>query len=138
MLASPQRKQRFRDAAARRNENPDYHAKLRANAKHPTRKTILAGAAARRGRPAWNSGLSQPEIAGAKNPNWQGGIATNVYVRRIARAIRRRDKHTCCDCGQVQVSPALHVHHEDRNRLNNVDANLVTLCSPCHKSRHRA
>lgn len=48
-----------------------------------------------------------------------------------------RDGFNCVDCGQASN---LVVHHKDNSRktekMNNSLSNLVTLCRPCHASRH--
>lgn len=60
----------------------------------------------------------------------------------IRREIRARDENTCRDCGLVQISPGLDVHHivpraafgGDHEASNHPD-NLVTLCKSCHAVR---
>jgi hypothetical protein len=52
---------------------------------------------------------------------------------RIRKAILKRDGSKCLLCGD---SNKLHIHHIDKNRRNNSDKNLMTLCNQCHESQH--
>jgi len=59
-----------------------------------------------------------------------------------ARKARRRDRHTCQDCGVVQPRPLLDVHHLIPRRVfqgehvtANAIENLVTVCKACHMRR---
>ena len=79
---------------------------------------------------------------GELNPAWRGGVADWEYSpdwKAIARKIRYRDGWTCQDCGEYRSNwgKELHVHHADGNKLNNDWGNLITLCAPCHRDRHR-
>lgn len=81
-------------------------------------------------------------MVGEKNPAWRGGVAKWNYSsdwKMIARQIRRRDNWTCQDCGTPypKSSRDLHVHHIDEDKSNNGPENLVCLCGPCHRERHR-
>lgn len=76
--------------------------------------------------------------AGAKNPAWKGGVAKWDYApewKRIARQVREEARYTCERCGERRKrwGRALHVHHIDKNKLNNERTNLVALCAPCHR-----
>jgi len=60
-------------------------------------------------------------------------------------AIMQRDNFTCVDCGMIadenEEQDLLHVHHvvfvkHDRTRIFD-QSNVVTLCSRCHRIRHR-
>lgn len=70
---------------------------------------------------------------GEKAPNWQGGKSFEPYTiefnNALKRAIRIRDKYTCCICGK---EPALHCHHIDYNKKNCSLDNLIILCINCH------
>jgi hypothetical protein len=55
----------------------------------------------------------------------------------IHAGIRSRAKNRCEGCG-IDLSERrnlLHVHHFDRNKLNNEDYNLIALCALCHSDR---
>lgn len=47
---------------------------------------------------------------------------------------RRFRKSECEDCGSIAE---LHVHHINRNRRDNREENLRTLCKDCHWTYHR-
>ena len=57
-------------------------------------------------------------------------------------AARKRDGNRCAECGST--AEELHVHHivtlqsfcGDTESANQLD-NLITLCGPCHRSKHR-
>lgn len=55
-----------------------------------------------------------------------------------ARAIRRRDRHTCQGCGAKNT--ILHVHHKryykDMPPWAVENEYLITLCEPCHEKEH--
>lgn len=57
------------------------------------------------------------------NPSWG----------TIRKRILHRDESRCRICNKDYE---LHVHHIDYNRKNNIEKNLVTLCSVCHKALH--
>lgn len=42
----------------------------------------------------------------------------------------------CERCGYNKHPSILHVHHKDRNRLNNNEDNLEVLCPNCHHEEH--
>lgn len=62
--------------------------------------------------------------------------AKNQYITfGFASCIRRHGKLHCEHCGDERVG-VLVVHHKDRNKANNVEANLLTLCANCHALEH--
>jgi hypothetical protein len=78
---------------------------------------------------------------GVQNPSWNGGTSLLPYPHdwmEIAARIRKRDEWTCQDCGTKppRKSGRLHVHHIDRDRMNNTEDNLVALCVSCHSRKH--
>lgn len=68
---------------------------------------------------------------GEANPHYKG----KAY-RNKALAVKKR---MCEKCGRTKfdVLTKLHVHHKDRNRLNNNIKNLKLLCSKCHLKLHK-
>jgi hypothetical protein len=92
--------------------------------------------------PFW--GKSRPEhgkkISGPNNVNWRGGAGTKYppdFSDALRRSVRRRDGNRCVECGAERTNRReLEVHHVDRNRDNNKELNLVTLCQRCHLKRH--
>jgi hypothetical protein len=87
---------------------------------------------------AWNKGLRVPQLAGAKNGHWKGGIATKLINWRIE--VFKRDKYTCQISGKV--GGRLNAHHILPCRICTelgVDKykydieNGVTLSRECHK-----
>jgi hypothetical protein len=76
-------------------------------------------------------------LAGANNPNWQGGIACEPYApiwvdKRFKAGIRERDGHECQnpDCRGDVVT--LTCHHIDYDKKNCNPKNLITLCVSCN------
>ena len=80
---------------------------------------------------------------GAEVPNWKGGITpernafySSVEWKRVARAVRARDRWTCQRCGKGNLGRRnLHLHHlisfaVESERAN--PDNLITLCKSCH------
>lgn len=123
---------------------------------------ILAGAKARKGKLAWNSGKKGLQQGTWKNKhlpdemkkqisktltgkyigenacNWKGGKSTELYGTewniRLKRIIRDRDHNTCQLCGKYksELSEELTVHHIDYDKKNNTVDNLISLCRKCH------
>ena len=77
-------------------------------------------------------------MAGAKNPQWQGGKSLESYGYAFKRIIRhqvyQRDNYTCQKCGaQYNAgSGRLIAHHKDAKKDNCLLNNLITFCRPCH------
>ena len=63
---------------------------------------------------------------GENHPNWKDGSGSY-------RAVGLSEK--CEDCGETRYY-LLVVHHINKNRKQNGDSNLVTLCFNCHGMRH--
>lgn len=55
------------------------------------------------------------------------------FSEELREQIRVRDGRICQSCGETDPYGRLHVHHIDRDKQNNSAANLVSLCSVCHK-----
>lgn len=60
------------------------------------------------------------------------GPASPCYKHGL-KAAKRRKKKFCEGCGELNN---LQLHHKDRNRQNNDDTNLETLCAKCHTAEH--
>ena len=66
------------------------------------------------------------KFVGEKHPNWKHGIF--AYKEIINKSALPR---TCVLCG-IEDNNLLVAHHIDKNRKNNVIANLAWLCRNCH------
>lgn len=71
--------------------------------------------------------------------NWRGGVAYLPYAPGFGKAlkeiVRERDGFACQVCGRTQADTPkyrLPVHHADYDKDNHANANLFTLCRPCH------
>ena len=55
---------------------------------------------------------------------------------KIRRTILKRDEYKCCDCGS---EAGLCVHHivARKDGGTNEPKNLITMCTACHRDRHR-
>lgn len=61
---------------------------------------------------------------------------TTYKVAGFTATIKRSSKLACERCGDARPE-VLEVHHRDRNRKNNADENLETVCASCHSLEHR-
>jgi len=72
------------------------------------------------------------KIKGEKNGSWKGGITENPYGpefnEELKTKVRKRDKFTCAICGKNGYV----VHHIDYEKTNNLEENLITLCTSDH------
>lgn len=90
-------------------------------------------------------GKKRPQITGAKNPSWKGGVTPeNIKIRNSMEYsqwrsdIFEKDRYVCQKCGAH--SNKLRAHHlesfdnnpERRTRIENG----VTLCKECHQNFH--
>ena len=97
------------------------------------------------GRIVWNKGLDETNMSvkkqadalrenhhdneiGELNSMWKGG----PHGHGLAK-LKKKDINHCEICGDVY---GLEVHHKDRNTENNLDENLIKLCSSCHSRVH--
>lgn len=75
---------------------------------------------------------------GANNPRWNNGSCAHLkpyylgVARNARRAAKKRDNHTCQECGTQTSKNKTHTHHIDYNKYNNQESNLITLCISCH------
>jgi len=67
---------------------------------------------------------------GSGNSMWTGDEVGTQGARKRSRKFR---KNECEECGKTKD---LHVHHKDRDLLNNDPSNLKTLCNSCHGKLH--
>ena len=54
----------------------------------------------------------------------------------IREKILKRDNYKCTN-PKCKSSENLAVHHIDRNKENNSETNLITLCNKCHLKEHK-
>jgi len=89
-------------------------------------------------------------VRGEDHPNWKGGYEQSwrqdAEWYNARRKALERDGERCVDCGMERET---HKHHFDRDlEVHHVTPvsedgekfdldNLVSLCIPCHKKRHR-
>ena len=75
-------------------------------------------------------------MSGAGNPRWEGGIAKEdrpiEWCEALKKKIRVRDGFICIKCGRK----GLDIHHIDKDKNNNKEENLITLCHKCHMKFH--
>jgi hypothetical protein len=98
----------------------------------------------------WNKGKTCPSIAGANNPAWKGGTASEYELIKGSReyklwrkAVYARDFYTCQSCGAKPDRKAgikIHAHHilsfaEFPHKRTDI-SNGVTLCESCHWKAH--
>lgn len=69
---------------------------------------------------------------GEYNNNWAGGTSDGRNVRYWAFKVYKKEP-ICERCGSFED---IHVHHKNRNRDDNSEANLEILCQPCHMKEH--
>lgn len=85
------------------------------------------------------AGTPKPSLAGSLSKWWTGGVNREYpleFSKRLKRKIKTRDIFTCQCCFSGFETRQLDVHHIDRDKYNNVETNLVTVCKPCHKAIH--
>ena len=61
----------------------------------------------------------------------------NGEFRIIKLFVLDRDKYTCQLCGEHILNFRAHVHHINKNSLDDRLENLVSLCPSCHDKAHR-
>lgn len=91
------------------------------------------------GKTPWNKGLtSQTSSTVAKMSetllkyHWDKDKMRCPFLGEHKK-YRMHKKETCEICG---ISDNLHVHHINKNRNDNLESNLITLCSHCHQQIH--
>jgi hypothetical protein len=92
---------------------------------------------------AWNKGKENPHWKAEKNPRWNPNKIDNYnheFTKELKEKILKRDNYTCqniaCaltnDDSLKKWGANLSIHHIDRNKKNNKEENLVSLCRICH------
>lgn len=95
---------------------------------------------------AWNKGLTSEDdsriLAGDEHPlfnNWSSrGEYGKEFNPELKELILERDDYICQECGKTQqeakdeYNRSLCVHHIDYRKDNNLENNLISLCSSCH------
>lgn len=100
-----------------------------------------------KGKKVWNSNKNMPQISGDKHWNWKGGITPENLKLRFClkyqiwrRAVFKRDKYTCQDCGDNKGGNLISHHikpwSEFPKERFKVD-NGIVLCEKCHKKKHK-
>lgn len=85
------------------------------------------------------AGTPKPTLAGSLSKWWTGGGNYEYpieFSKRLKRKIKTRDSFMCQCCFSGLETRQLDVHHIDRNKHNNSEDNLVTVCKPCHQAIH--
>lgn len=84
-------------------------------------------------------GIPQPWHGKEKSKWWTGGNSQE-YPAEFSHSLRNRikleAKYICQFCNTEFPKEQLDVHHMDRDKTHNWDANLVTLCKSCHRAVH--
>jgi len=99
-------------------------------------------------------GLSRSEeyieenLLGDNHWNWQGGKSYEEYPStfnpNLKRQVRKSNCFRCGNCGRIQADNVdehgkrLEVHHLDEDKENNLEDNLVPLCTKCHSRHHNS
>lgn len=69
------------------------------------------------------------KISETKSPEGQGYDNVKNYVRT-------RDSYTCQSCGKTNCVIEVHHKHQRKDGGTNSPANLISLCTKCHKDHH--
>jgi len=90
-------------------------------------------------REKWAKGVYDKVHKGKYNKHYKEGYDKPYPPEfyEIKFFIKSRDNHVCQICGKdVYRSKHGHVHHIDGDKMNNVQENLILLCSSCHSKVH--
>jgi 5-methylcytosine-specific restriction protein A len=62
-----------------------------------------------------------------------------AYWKKVRAHKLKKDPlcEKCLGLTMLNVVPAVLVHHIDGNSRNNINANLMSLCNPCHEKIHK-
>jgi len=107
--------------------------------KHHAEATKRKMSRDRKGRTAWNRGLTaatDPRVNSGENHGcWAGGFSKEPYpfewTETLKEAIRQRDSYICqlCHIPQRELLIKLCVHHIDYDKNNLDPRNLISLCN---------
>ena len=83
------------------------------------------------------TGRKRPEISGANNSNWKGGISCEPYCdawldQEYKQSIRDRDNNQCQNPDCWGTSNRIHIHHINYIKKDCNPYNLITLCNSCN------
>lgn len=110
-----------------------------------SKDVYMKGAMARKGKPAWNRGISAYWLKGNKSNFWKGGITPESQKRMntigwniIRKKIYARDNWTCQIC-KKHCHSDIQCHHIIPYRItkDDTESNLITLCVSCHIKEER-
>ena len=87
----------------------------------------------------WYTGAAARDQTGEKNPNFAGGLSRSTVRRTVIDVLLKdgRDLYVCERCG-TRSQEGFPRHHKDRDRSNNIAANLEVLCHSCHNLEHES
>lgn len=71
--------------------------------------------------------------AGSSHAKWKGGAS---FKGDKSKSFRIKRNNACEECKYCKVPQVLEIHHINRNRRDNTDANLRLLCPNCHAEAH--
>ena len=68
-----------------------------------------------------------------KHPRWKENCIKTTTVLRKLLVRTGRDINKCEVCGKTNLEVNLHIHHKNKNKMDNNLDNLIVCCVPCHK-----
>lgn len=77
---------------------------------------------------------------GNKNPFWKGGKSFELYSEEFNDKLKKRikERDECCLLCNIsinnlkEIKRSTCIHHIDYNKKNNLEQNLICLCTNCH------
>jgi hypothetical protein len=92
------------------------------------------------GREAWNKGQICPQLSGANNGSWAGGVKNAPYCfcwDVITKAIREKYDYECQNPFCEGKGNIIVTHHIDYNKQNCDGTNLIALCNSCNTKANK-